>query len=96
MYSYSRATTAHTWAVQHSRELYTVSTVDNCTAQSRAVLPVHYYMIYIIILIYLNGGIEMRVSTVSWLDAPADFQVEGQPIIGKRMASEHECIIITL
>ena len=34
-----------------------------------------------------NGEIEMRVS---WLDAPADFRVKGQPIIGKMQAFEHD------
>ena len=37
-----------------------------------------------------NGDIEMRVS---WLDAAADFRVQGQPIIGKTMAFEHEGFI---
>ena len=41
-------------------------------------------------LVNPNGDIEMRVS---WLDAPADFRVKGQPIIGKSMAFEHEGFI---
>jgi hypothetical protein len=41
-------------------------------------------------LVNANGDIEMRVS---WLDAPADFRVKGQPIIGKTQAFEHEGFI---
>ena len=37
-----------------------------------------------------NGKIEMRVS---WLDAPADFRVKGQPVIGKMQAFEHDGFI---
>ena len=41
-------------------------------------------------LVNTNGDIEMRVS---WLDAPADFRVKGQPIIGKMQAFEHDGFI---
>ena len=41
-------------------------------------------------LVNPNGKIEMRVS---WLDAPADFRVKGQPIIGKMQAFEHDGFI---